>query len=666
VSQSNDNDKVVELSVIEMLYNDQYKVPIYQRNYAWREIEIEQLLQDLIDVHNSSQPYYLGSLIVDKRKDSCYEIIDGQQRHTTLCVLLAVLKNWDKSQNSLVNKIELNLGFDCRPTSEKTLQSLFKQGLVHSDHDMEPAILKAYNIASKFIKNPKIWNKEPDASTVEAFTTYLFNNVKILRVVVPERTDLNHYFEIMNSRGEQLEKHEILKARLMEQLEKNQQKGFARIWDACADMNRYVQLGFSAARRKSDHCERDAIFGNNLDECPTDFDDFLEKLFEPIDSFDGSVKADEEGNDVSLAHILETPAFRDLKASIGTDTKGKLGSVINFQNFLLHVLQVLKPDSEIQLDDKRLLSTFDQHKGTDKKFSSEFAKEFIMALLRMRLLFDRYIVKSDHELQDRWSLKTITRENTSTGINSFKDSNTHDRLIMLLSMFHVSYPAQTSKYWLCGALKYLYDNNRNKAISINGNEYLSYLEQLSDRFFYGRFGADSDDSPAAKIDYHKLVFESPDNEIRYLGNDVIDRGTHVDNFIFNRLDYLLWKRIKNNKTPTHGDDTSVPIEKLGKEFRFTFRSSVEHYYPQNPRDVTGTKLDNCDCFGNLCLISHHANSRYSDFLPNAKKQLRSSSKSNESLKQAFMMSYKDWGPGHENKIEEHQKVMVEVLLNRVN
>ena len=47
---------------------------------------------------------------------------------------------------------------------------------------------------------------------------YLFEKVVIVRFQVPKDTDLNHYFEIMNSRGEQLEKHEILKSRLMKEL----------------------------------------------------------------------------------------------------------------------------------------------------------------------------------------------------------------------------------------------------------------------------------------------------------------------------------------------------------------------------------------------------------------------------------------------------------------
>ncbi|HDR1474494.1 TPA: DUF262 domain-containing protein, partial [Pasteurella multocida] len=66
---------------------------------------------------------------------------------------------------------------------------------------------------------------------------------------VPPETDLNHYFEIMNNRGEQLEKHEVLKANLMSVLNPDDQNVFATIWDACSDMNRYAVASFKKEDR---------------------------------------------------------------------------------------------------------------------------------------------------------------------------------------------------------------------------------------------------------------------------------------------------------------------------------------------------------------------------------------------------------------------------------
>ena len=74
--------------------------------------------------------------------------------------------------------------------------------------------------------------------TEESFAEYLLDHVKILLVEVPQDTDLNHYFEIMNSRGEQLEQHEIVKANLIKPLQNDQSAMalFSSLWKAAANI----------------------------------------------------------------------------------------------------------------------------------------------------------------------------------------------------------------------------------------------------------------------------------------------------------------------------------------------------------------------------------------------------------------------------------------------
>src|SRR5215813_12564278 len=108
-----------------------YSIPIYQRNYAWGEKEITQLIQDIADYaeKNLYKDYYIGTLVVYERKDESkgvvYETIDGQQRLTTLTILLSTLKN-NKTKLNFINDIswfKLNLAFDSRIKSTETLQS---------------------------------------------------------------------------------------------------------------------------------------------------------------------------------------------------------------------------------------------------------------------------------------------------------------------------------------------------------------------------------------------------------------------------------------------------------------------------------------------------------------------------------------------------------------
>ena len=91
---------------------------------------------------------------------------------------------------------------------------------------------------------------------------------------------------------------------------------------------------------------------------------------------------------------------------------------------------------------------------------------------------------------------------------------------------------------------------------------------------------------------------------------------------------------------TDGIDVGYITARL-KGFSFTFRTSVEHYFPQTPLGsdpmVKTAELPNgVDTFGNLCLISRSDNSKLSNYLPTAKKEHYAKATTVESLKQVFM------------------------------
>ena len=92
---------------------------------------------------------------------------------------------------------------------------------------------------------------------------------------MPEDTNLNHYFEIRNNRGEQLEKHQILKSRIMEKFQDNESRScFNTVWEACA--KKYVQMGFS---------QRSNIFGDGWGNfCVMDFNTLKDKIGPSSDS----------------------------------------------------------------------------------------------------------------------------------------------------------------------------------------------------------------------------------------------------------------------------------------------------------------------------------------------------------------------------------------------
>ena len=266
-----------QLSVQHLLEDSVlYRIPMYQRNYAWDEGEITQLIQDVIDYSNRDQHYYIGTLVVFERPAAngaiVYETIDGQQRLTTLSLLVSFLKNEGKPDVSWYSRLVLD--FECREHSQRTFSAIFSN---HTDtlpsDDINSAILNGYRIIQKVLPHKLAEHKVSEA----AFSGYLFEKVQIMRVNVPHDTDLNHYFEIMNNRGEQLEKHEVLKSRLLEVLNRipdvtkrtRSKDCFHRVWEACANMEKYVQAGFTPEQRHE-------LFGRQ------DWGQFLPKDFDEV------------------------------------------------------------------------------------------------------------------------------------------------------------------------------------------------------------------------------------------------------------------------------------------------------------------------------------------------------------------------------------------------
>ena len=627
---NNTKEYVKTLTVSDLFDNENkcnYIIPIYQRNYAWGDDEISSLLQDIKNAceKNKEQDknYYIGSLVVYRRDNGDFEVIDGQQRLTTLTLIMHHL-----------GKLSFrNVSFEHRDESEQALSNLNSEKLPSN-----------FSQALKTIKKV-IDEWENNKNEIVKF---LLDKVEIIRTEVPEGTDLNHYFEIMNTRGEQLEKHEILKARLMKELPISEQSLFAKIWDACSDMSRYVVMAFDSELREvilgGDWRKARGFFKTILNENSGE----SENLGEPENSILKLIDPD-----VEIEKIEEQSQDK---------YDGEFTSVIDFPNFLMHVLRIYlerfdkckystKNDPcNVPLDEKLLLKSFEgKFEGNPKK-----VRVFIYTLLVCRYLFDLYVIKSNMIRTDyeNWSLWKIVKGESGDyyyknafGIykknsldknddESLNDSDPTKKAVMLLSMFHVSNPSRIYKNWLYAVLRWLFDNRDN----IEQSDYIKFLEELCDKFYFGNNcqGEDITDIILGK----EIVFSSKKE-----WND----GVLVPNFVFNRLDYQLWQKYKD-KYP---------------KFRFAFRSSVEHHYPQHPSEEYGLeKLEQAilDNFGNLYLLSQSKNSRLSNLPPEAKLTYYPNG-DYDSLKQALMMEKtKEFNKWKAEEILEHGKEML-VLLN---
>ena len=569
----------ISLSVNRLLNEDTYAIPLYQRNFAWTYDEIEQLLNDVADAFQENRDnYYIGTLVVNKEKD-IFKIIDGQQRTTALNLIALALKHefgFDRLK-------AVNLKFPARKKSNENIQYLFTKQEISEDDENE--LTRGYGYAKDTLK--KVLEERRIDS--QSFVDYLFENVIIFRSILPEDLDLNLYFERFNSRGEQLEAHEILKAQMMAKFGTDQEMAqkFARIWDACAEFDKPVSSQFKMRRKRADNFqERERIFGWHFSNYS------FHNIYDDIDFYQNERRklSDILGKKINEKNIEVEKDFGDYT------------QVIDFPTFLLHVLAIWegKDTSEIQLDDKKLLTLFDI-KNKNKTWIIEFS-EF---LLKIKHIFDNYIVRnsnmdSSSRNKDEWFLQKgtyyeyqpngkakehyIVEERFTK--NTFSDLEINKNIILLQSMFAVTFTANRDSRWLYEILQFLYRHIEELNDQKFGDYFKKFLEKMA-------------------VTYAEERLFTEDRRIKKYGA--------IPVYAFNFVDYVLWK----NRAELEKEYKDINFD----NFKFAYRRSIEHWYPQNPNGHDGESKLSAEflhSFGNLCIITDSQNSRFGNSYPEAK------------------------------------------------
>ena len=568
----------ISLSVNRLLNEDTYAIPLYQRNFAWTYDEIEQLLNDVADAFQENRDnYYIGTLVVNKEND-IFKIIDGQQRTTALNLIALALKHefgFDRLK-------AVNLNFPARKKSNENIQKLFTKQKISEDDENE--LTRGYGYAKDALKEVL----EKRQLNPQSFVDYLFENVIIFRSILPEDLDLNLYFERFNSRGEQLEAHEILKAQMMSKFGEDQEMAqkFARIWDACAEFDKPVSSQFKMRRKRADKFqERERIFGWHFSNYS------FHNIYDDIDFYQNERRklSDILGKKINEKNIEVEKDFGDYT------------QVIDFPTFLLHVLAIWegKDTSEVQLDDKKLLTLFDI-KNKNKTWIIEFS-EF---LLKIKHIFDNYIVRnsnmdSSSRNKDEWFLQKGTYyEYQQNGKakehyiveerftkNTFSDSEINQNIILLQSMFAVTFTANRDSRWLYEVLQFLFNHIEELNQTEFGARFKNFLEKMAVRYAEERLFTE-------------------DKSIKKYGE--------IPVYAFNFVDYVLWKNREELKK-----DYDIEF----KDFKFAYRRSIEHWFPQHPNsDVRVERIDDqfLHSFGNLCIITDSQNSKFGNLVPSAK------------------------------------------------
>lgn len=657
-SMEQDKDKYKELSKrASELLADSYSVPLYQRGFAWEDEQIETLLSDICyAMERRDERYFVGTIVVIKRSydgQSVYELIDGQQRLTILTLINSVLHFAEGRSR---------LSYRSRPEMQRYLESLPTEAKQAEPSEPEDPSARRLHEARQSIQ---AWleqkfgsgtDKEREAAE-QALRAYLQQSIVLIRAEMPSDTDVAAYFEVMNNRGEQLHKHEILKAKLMAQLQTLQQAKpsgakqvitqaeFAQIWDACSQMDTPIQRLFEAEDRRR-------YFGE-------DYNGFVFVL--RSDSAEGGAE-----QALTIGAIIERMQHLG-ELSQGTadrsnspnaskdeeDNKQSYYAIIDFPNFLMHVLRIYATKylgegakDLVPLNERELLECYHRLKeGIDPE-------RFLELLFRCRVLFDRYIVRTnsrdqqaDDDIDNDWFLVRPKRYDRSWQyVNTFGQEagaeGHQERLVKLLSMLQVSFRTRINKNWLQQALLWLIE--QSDVATIPPRDYIRVLEQIA-------------------LDSHR-DWEKAEGakalraqEQGKPASDCYRMGVGTRHFLFNFIDYLCWLASRQGQL---GEYISLKDFEL-QDFRFRYWNSVEHHLARNKaKEVEESELNS---LGNLCLISRSANSKLSDRI--VKEKVEHYSGKNLGPKRQIMYastkaSAYEWSSA---EIEQHHREILSLL-----
>ncbi len=755
-------------------------IPIYQRPYEWKE-EVRVLLEDLADTAVEGKEYFMGTLVGVKRGQKngkeIFEVVDGQQRLISLYLLVSYLRNYPykscENENYSGNICEgFGIEYEIRESTNKILKNITQE-------ERKEEFSQGLGEIKGFFENKE--NKKLICKFVDL--NKLCSNLYFAFIYLPKDTDVAKYFEDMNSRGEQLEKHEIIKAKLLELLnsdnnnekegkekeEKEKEKALlSHLWDLSSFMGAHIEdlIYYESRSHKNEKDNEDKIktsyseirerllkFVSN-NESSNDPEDHsipleIEKLFSNLISKEGGPS--ERSSDCTLQTLLKEGCSKTNENEKGfyIPPKKEVRSIVPFPIFLLHVLKLFvlfkskggkcnkcsDAVEELNLDDKKLVEEFKkcglkvkvkvitEETGStcelfdkNKPNAGNNAKEFILFLFAMRILFDYFIFKRE-VLADKPVLKVLEKEENEGGEETvkFREDNEFDSILMIQLLFNYTSFHRTRQEWVSVALWWLF-NNVGKIMSDNSKAfydgYLNFLEEFDRRIALWRIEQyDEGGNNESLIDQIMEEMQLDPNQIKitnYLNNrcylePILNNGVGTPHYWFYRLEYLLWKRYirdrgNNNEIKNFllnlgfaNNELKKAQEALG-EYRLTNLNSIEHVFPQTAPDNVNDNQEywqgesskhqrelfccrcseeTCykDCFGNLALVSDHMNSACGNKLPDKKKNLFEYQVKNgtlESLK--LLLIYEFYFDKSTNKWTptaccKHHKNMVEMLAS---
>ena len=235
-------------SVRELMKGVKYSIDYYQREYKWREKQIRELIDDLCnkfsEEHERGNPrkkvaeyphYFLGSIIISEKNNALY-IVDGQQRLTSLTLLLTLLRNLQLDKASKVNVDELifseqygemsfNLDVDERIPAMKALYEGEAFDVTDRSKSVQTLVRRYRDLESCFPDELK-------DDSLPYFIDWLLDNVHLVEITAFSDDDAYTIFETMNDRGLSLSPTDMLKGYLLSNMDDGMRTAATDRWRA--------------------------------------------------------------------------------------------------------------------------------------------------------------------------------------------------------------------------------------------------------------------------------------------------------------------------------------------------------------------------------------------------------------------------------------------------
>jgi len=215
----------------------EYIIPFYQRPYAWAVDQASELFDDLKAFYDAEEEegYFLGSIVLIKSEEKpLSEVIDGQQRLTTLTILLAVmacahdgankdeLKGYIVEPGKKVEKIEPKPRLSLRERDKAFFKKYVQEFALDKLVALDESALENESQAN-ILRNAKHFQKviadtfaKPDG--LLEFVSFLMTRCYLVAVSTPNEASAFRVFSVMNSRGLDLQPTDIIKADMIGKL----------------------------------------------------------------------------------------------------------------------------------------------------------------------------------------------------------------------------------------------------------------------------------------------------------------------------------------------------------------------------------------------------------------------------------------------------------------